>query len=114
VKEREHTDSASAGARYLRTIVSVGIFLGTAQRPIPPVTDPTIFVGQQSDGFPGVQRSHKNDFLAVSILCPRFGASKLGGSHGCPGARAPLGPIIMTGLYSVQSIVPTIVVGDLS
>jgi len=27
-------------------------------------------------------------------------------------ARAPLGPIFMTGLYSVQSIVPTIVLVD--
>jgi len=28
--------------------------------------------------------------------------------------RAPLGPIFMTGLYSVQTIVPTIVLVDLS
>jgi len=37
--------------------------------------------------------------------------SELGGSHGCPGR---LWDLTLTGLYSVQSIVPTIDLVDLS
>jgi len=48
-----------------------------------------------------------------NILCPRLGAEWIGRISWLP--RAPLGPIFMTGLlYSVQSIVPTIVLVDLS
>jgi len=42
-----------------------------------------------------------------SILCPRLGAEWIGRISWLP--RAPVGPIFMTGLYSVQSIVSTIV-----
>jgi len=43
------------------------------------------------------------------ILCPRLGAEWIGRISWLP--RAPLGPIFMTGLYSVQSIVPVIKIG---
>jgi len=50
--------------------------------------------------------SIKTHFSAIpSILCPRLGAEWIGWMSWLP--RAPLGPIFMTGLYSVQSIVPT-------
>jgi len=48
----------------------------------------------------------------LTILSPRLGAEWIGRISWLP--RAPLGPIFMTGLYSVQSIVPTIVLVDLS
>jgi len=52
-------------------------------------------------------------FLGKLILCPRLGAEWIGRISWLP--RAPLGPIFMTSLwYSVQSIVPTIVLVDLS
>jgi len=47
-----------------------------------------------------------------TILCPGLGAEWIGRISRLP--RAPLGPSFMTGLYSVQSIVPTIVLVDLS
>jgi len=52
------------------------------------------------------------EFILCAILCPRLGAEWIGRISWLP--RAPLGPIFMTGLYSVQSIVPPIVLVDLS
>jgi len=48
----------------------------------------------------------------ICILCPRLGAEWIGRISWLP--RAPLRPIFMTGLYSVQSIEPTIVLVNLS
>jgi len=53
-----------------------------------------------------------NNINLICILCPRLGAEWIGRILWLP--RAPLGPIFITGLYSVQSIVPTIVLVDLS